>query len=71
MLRPPQDDGRAAELGPMVTDEDVPMSAGGSVKTPVAVQLLLPEMGEITGFYEARTVVDGHSCRGVCASPST
>ena len=31
------------------------MSAGGSVKTPVAVQLLLPEMGGTTGFYEART----------------
>ena len=25
------------------------------MKTPVAVQLLLPEMGGITGFYEART----------------
>ena len=33
----------------------VPVSAGGSVKTPVAVQLLLPEMGGTTGFYEART----------------
>ena len=33
----------------------VPVSAGGSVKTPVAVQLLLPEMGGFTGFYEART----------------
>ena len=35
--------------------EYVPVSAGGSVKTPVAVQLLLPEMGGVTGFYEART----------------
>ena len=25
------------------------------MKTPAAVQLLLPEMGGITGFYEART----------------
>ena len=33
----------------------VPVSAGGSVKTPVAVQLLLPEMGGIAGFYEPRT----------------
>ena len=33
----------------------VPVSAGGSVKTPVAVQLRLPEMDGITGFYEART----------------
>ena len=35
----------------------VPVNAGGSVKTPVAGQLLLPEMGGITGFYEARTDV--------------
>ncbi len=28
----------------------VPVSAGGSVKTPVAVQLLLPEMGGIAGL---------------------
>ena len=27
------------------------------MKTPVAGQLLLPEMGGITGFYEARTDV--------------
>ena len=33
----------------------VPVSAGGSVKTPVAVQPRLPEMDGITGFYEART----------------
>ena len=25
------------------------------MKTPAAVQLLLPEMGGVTGFYEART----------------
>ena len=31
----------------------LPVSAGGRVKT--AVQLLLPEMGGTTGFYEART----------------
>ena len=30
------------------------------MKTPAAVQLLLPEMGGITGFYEARTD------RGLC-----
>ena len=33
----------------------LPVSAGGSVKTPAAVQLLLPEMDGIAGFYEART----------------
>ena len=35
-----------------------------SVKTPAAVQLLLPEMGGITGFYEARA--DRFLC-GRCA----
>ena len=34
----------------------LPVSAGGSVKTPsAAVQLPLPGMGGIAGFYEART----------------
>ena len=32
------------------------------MKTPAAVQLLLPEMGGITGFYEART--DRVRCAG-------
>ena len=50
----------------------VPVSAGGNVKTPAAVQLLLPEVGGITGFYEARTDrVLCVRCAGIASSAGT
>ena len=45
--------GASAERGAVV--RDLVRDRGKTVKTPAAVQLLLPKVGGITGFYEART----------------